>query len=88
MSHPCAYNVRMEHASSYQPSAFFFRQAIRRAKTKAELTNLALLLCLELENHKAFIREEGLIPPKKFILPSEAYGKNWTAEIVPLSALG
>jgi hypothetical protein len=67
----------MNEPISYQPSAFFARDEIRRARTKREVVEIGLRLVRELEAHKAWIREQGFIPPKFFVTRSERRAKGW-----------
>jgi hypothetical protein len=60
----------------YRPSAFYWRRAIRTAN-KAGLQHIAMALVSELEIHKAFIREQGWIPPKDNVHPDEMREKQW-----------
>lgn len=71
----------------YRPSAFYWRRAIRNAD-KNGLRQIALALVSELEIHKAFIREQGWIPPKDKVHPDEMREKDWinTGESLSLRA--
>jgi len=70
---------------SYKPSAWYYRKAIRSARTIEQASEAGLVAVLELEELKAWIREQGLIPPKRFVLRSEAEAKGWLAdELQPL----
>lgn len=60
---------------SYKPSAYYWRRAIRTTDDVAQLRVIARALVDELELHKAFIRELGLIPPKNKIHPDELSAK-------------
>lgn len=60
---------------SYKPSVRYFRQAAYATSDPEELRALALTLCLELEARKAWERDQGLRPPRFFVLPSEAADK-------------
>lgn len=62
---------------TYKPSAFYFRKALRESKTRAEAVEIGLTAVLELEQLKAWVREQGLIPPKSYILPAEIRDKGW-----------
>ena len=73
---PC----QLPHELHYKPSAFFFRQALRESKTRAQAVRVAMQVVRELEALKAFIRSQGMIPPKRFVLRSEVEAKGWTAE--------
>lgn len=66
--------------ASYQPSAYFFRKALRGARSKAEAVDVGLQVVRELEALKAFVRENGLIPPKRHVLKAEAQAKQWAVE--------
>ncbi len=50
---------------SYKPSAFYWRKDLHEEKHADAIREMALALVAELEFHKAFIRENGLIPPKR-----------------------
>lgn len=54
-----------------RPSAFFWRKALRKARTKAEIYRVAMEMVLDLEAHKEAIRKHGLIPPKRRWAPGE-----------------
>lgn len=62
----------------YRPSAFYWRRAIRRADLNG-VREIAMALVSELEIHKAFIREQGWIPPKDNVHPDEIEEKGWQA---------
>ena len=66
--------------SPYCPSVYFFRAELRDSDDPDVLREIALTLCLELEEQKAFIRDHGLIPPKRHIMRSEILAKGWDAE--------
>lgn len=63
----------------YLPSALYFRRALRGAKTKADAVEVGLTAVAELENLKAWVREQGFIPPKCHLLKSETEEKGWIA---------
>lgn len=72
LSHPAGQTFAMPHELiTYRPSAFYFRTAIRSAKSQAELAELALHLVAEHETLREWVREHGMVPPKWFITPSE-----------------
>ena len=56
---------------SYKPSTFYFREAIRSARRRAEVADLALHLVREHEMLREWVRDHGLVPPKWFISPLE-----------------
>lgn len=60
---------------SYKPSAFYFREALRSARTKREAIDYGMQAVRELEWLKQWIRERGFIPPRRFILSTEAEAK-------------
>jgi len=66
-----------EQEASYRPSAFYWRKQIREAETIVDLRETAMLLCSELEQTKAWIRERGMIPPKFIVPVEEAEAKQW-----------
>ena len=59
------------------PFAHFARASLRGARTKQEAVEIGLRLVRELEEHKAWIRAQGFIPPKFFIMKSEQIAKGW-----------
>jgi len=59
----------------YRPSAYYFRQELRSARTKKEAIIVGLMLVSELEELKAWVREHGLIPPRFNVTPSERLAK-------------
>lgn len=61
--------------ASCKPSAYYYRRELRAARTKAALLEVALHLVCELEQHKAWSRTHGLIPPRWFVTPSERRAK-------------
>lgn len=78
MTHPPRYNGGMENdLPSYKPSAFYFRRALRTATTKERAIQIGLAVCTELEALKAWVRDQGMIPPKWRVDPDEARDKGW-----------
>jgi hypothetical protein len=70
--------------TQYKSSAWYFRKALRESKTKKEAVEVGMLVVLELESLKAWVRERGAIPPKRFVLAAEAQAKHWSvARLVP-----
>ena len=69
----------MQHPAqlTYKPSSFYFRQALRTATSKAEAVEVGLTVVAELESLKAWVREQGYIPPKTYLLSVEADEKGW-----------
>ena len=65
---------------SYKPSAFYFRSAIRAARSIQEVKAHALHAVRELEALKEWVREQGMIPPRRFILDTEARDKGLLAD--------
>ena len=65
---------------SYRPSAYYFRKSIRETQDPAALRQLGLTLCSELEDLKAWVRAQGLIPPRFHATQAEAAAKNWAPE--------
>lgn len=72
---------------SYQPSAFYYRKLIADARSKAEAAEIALHLVLELELHRAWVRDQGLVPPKFFVTQAERDAKA-PAEVCPFPPTG
>lgn len=73
----------MNPISSFKPSAFYYRQALREADSLEEILTLSLELVCELERHKEWIRAHGLVPPKWMVTRSECEAKRW-APVVPI----
>lgn len=65
--------------TSYKPGAWYFRDALRRARNKAEAEEIGMQAVREIEHLREFIRESGLYPPKKFVLRREVEEKGWPA---------
>ncbi|EIP96833.1 hypothetical protein OpiT1DRAFT_01258 [Opitutaceae bacterium TAV1] len=61
----------------YKPSAFYFRRRLRATDDPEKLRKLGMSLVSELEHLKAWVREQGLIPPKWAVLREEAEEKGW-----------
>lgn len=80
-----------EKVATFTPGGWFFREALERAKTKKEATEIGRAVILELEMLKEWVREQGAIPPKFTVLRAEALAKGWitpearTAEIIALN---
>jgi hypothetical protein len=66
--------------SSYKPSVYYFRKALREANSRERAVAVGLIVCHELEQLKAWVREHGMIPPKWLVDPSEAKDKGWGGE--------
>jgi hypothetical protein len=66
--------------ASYKPSAFYFRRELSEAKTLTDAKRIGRRAILELEELKAWVREQGLIPPKVYAPESEIAEKGWTTE--------
>ena len=71
MSHPVGDSGRMEKLPVYQPTAHYYRQQIRTAKTKADVAAVAFALVIEIERHKEWIRAQGLIPPRWLVMQND-----------------
>ncbi len=63
--------------TDYKPSVFYYRRAIRAAKTKAQAQAEGLAVCTELERLKEWVRDQGLMPPKWLVTVEEAEEKGW-----------
>lgn len=61
----------------FKPSAFYFRKAIRSAKSLREAQGIAMLLVLELGSLRSWARDLGMVPPKRYVLRTEADEKGW-----------
>jgi len=62
---------------SYKPSGYYFRREIRNAKTLLRAQQVGLAAVDELERLKAWVREQGMIPPKWRVLKEEIRDKGW-----------
>lgn len=72
-------------AVSYKPGAWYYRKAIRESSQLDQAKAAGLVVVLELEYLKSWIREQGLIPPKRFVSPAEASAKGWSGDELPQS---
>lgn len=61
----------MAQVLSYLTSAFFFRRALREAKSQLEAVEIGLHICQEHEMLREWCRAQGLIPPRWFVTPIE-----------------
>jgi hypothetical protein len=77
MSHPPCDDVHMNPTSSYKPSVYYFRKALRESSSQEGAIVVGLVVCHELEQLKAWVREQGMIPPKWLVLGEEADEKGW-----------
>lgn len=82
MTHRVRETARMAKALSYKPSAFYYRHELRKTRTKAEAVRIGMALVSEVEKHKQWIRERGMVPPKWLIMPTERAEKDW-GSVVP-----
>ena len=57
--------------ASYIPSSYFYRTTARATRTHAEAVALCLDLVAEHEALREWVRDQGMIPPKWFVTPSE-----------------
>lgn len=73
----------MNAPSSYKPSAFYFRKALRENGDPEELREIGFHLVTELEQLKQWVRDRGLVPPKWNVMQTEIDEKNW-GSVVPL----
>ena len=60
---------------TYMPSVFYFRKALRDAVTKDRAITIGLVVCAEHERLRAWVREQGMFPPKWVVDPQEAADK-------------
>jgi hypothetical protein len=63
----------------HQPSVYYYREAIREARTRAEVEELAFALCREWERLREWVRGKGYIPPKWELMEREFEAKPWRA---------
>jgi hypothetical protein len=63
----------MQHMSqsSYKPSVWYFRAALRAAKSQEQAVAVGMQAVRELEMLKGWVRQQGMIPPKRYILSTE-----------------
>lgn len=66
---------KASNEASYRPSAYYFRAALRAAKTTEQAREVGLQAVKELEALKEWVRSQGLIPPRRFIMDTEAREK-------------
>lgn len=62
---------------AYKPSAFYYRRALRGTKDPKKVREIGLAVVEELERLKAWVSDQGLIPPKWQVMPEEAEEKGW-----------
>lgn len=60
---------------SYRPSAYYFREALRDSHTVEDAVEVGMQVVREPEELKAWVREQGLIPPRRHIMNAEAEAK-------------
>lgn len=65
---------------SYKPAVFYFRRALRESTSHDRAIVVGLVVCHELEQLKAWVREQGMIPPKWMADPDEVAEKGWEAD--------
>lgn len=70
----------MPDCPNYKPSAWYFRRALRTTDDTEELRRIGLTLVSELEELKAWVRDQGMIPPKWNVPVEEAQEKGWKLE--------
>lgn len=79
----------MSHSNiiPYTPAAYYYRKALREAKNKAAAVEVGMHLVLELEKHKEWAREQGLVPPRWFVTPEQRAHQlaHHRAEVIPFS---
>lgn len=51
--------------TSYRPGSFYHRNRIRKAQTLEKCREAGLAVVAELEELRAWVREQGLVPPKR-----------------------
>lgn len=61
----------------YKPSAYYYRQAIRGARSVEQSRAIGLHVVAEYERLREWVRAQGLIPPKWEVDPKEAKDKGW-----------
>lgn len=62
---------------NYKPSCYYFRRELRKARTILRAQQVGLAAVDELERLKAWVREQGLIPPKWRVLHEEIADYGW-----------
>ena len=66
-----------QDTSDYKPSVFYYRRDLRSAQTVERAIAVGLVVCHELEQLKAWVVEQGFVPPKWIVSPAEAKEKGW-----------
>lgn len=72
---------------SYKPSVYYFRLELRAARSKAEAVSIGEKAIGELELLKAWIRSQGIVPPRWLATRSEIEAKG-LAEVIPFPRSG
>lgn len=62
---------------SYKPSTWYYRQAIRGARSVEQSRAIGLHVISEYERLREWVRKQGMIPPKWEVDPREAKDKGW-----------
>lgn len=65
----------MNQNPSYKPSVFYFRSALRNCEDLDTAVEVGLVVCAELERLKAWVRDQGMTPPRWVVLKVEAEDK-------------
>lgn len=61
----------------YRPGSYYYRRAIRNIQDCEQIRLIAFMLVREHEELRAWVRDQGLIPPKFTVLAEEARDKGW-----------
>lgn len=64
---------------TYKPSAYYFREALREARTKANAVEVGMQAVREIENLKEQMREVGIEPQPQHIMSNEIEAKDFSA---------
>jgi len=67
----------MDAVIAYKPTSYYFRSALRNATTRERAVEIGLVVCAEHERLRAWVRAQGLTPPKWVVDPREASEKGW-----------
>lgn len=70
------YTSRVESVD-YKPSAYYYRRALRMSRSRRSAVLVGMCVIRELEMLKAWIRAEGMVPPKRYVMTDEAREKAW-----------
>jgi hypothetical protein len=67
----------VDHMVTYAPQVFYFRRALRTARTLVDAMELGLAVVEELDSLKSWVWDRGLIPPMFRTLPEHLIERGW-----------